>query len=83
MKFKRPCLAYGKPEEFLFFVRNFNMTLNASGTLAANAELRYLHHLLHGEALRQFDNLCDQLGSMTVAHFSQIILGLGKYFFFI
>ena len=29
----------GKPEEFLLFVRNFSMTLEASGTLAAGANI--------------------------------------------
>ena len=32
-EFKMPLFENGKPEEFLLFVRNFNMTLPASGTL--------------------------------------------------
>ena len=32
----------GKPEDFLLFVRNLKMTIDASGTLTANAKLPYL-----------------------------------------
>ena len=56
------------------------MTLNASGALTYNAKLQYLRTLLRGEALRQFDNLCSQVGIMAMAHFNQVIIGLGTYF---
>ena len=54
--------------------------LNASGALTYNAKLQYLRTLLRGEALRQFDNLCSQVGIMAMAHFNQVIIGLGTYF---
>ena len=38
----------GEPEEFLLFVRNFNMTLEASGMLVAIANIQHLCTLLHG-----------------------------------
>ena len=44
-------------EEFLLFVQNFNMTIAASGTLPTGAEIQYLHTLVFGEALHQFDSL--------------------------
>ena len=44
----------GEPEEFLLFVRNFNMTFSASGTLEMSSKYQYLRTLVHGEALRQF-----------------------------
>ena len=45
----------GEQEEFLLFVRNFNMTLAALGTLEAGTKYQYLHTLVRGEALRKFD----------------------------
>ena len=41
----------GDPEEF-FFVRNFNMTLAATGTLENGAKIQYLCTLVRGEVLR-------------------------------
>ena len=51
----------GEPEEFLLFVRNFNMTLAASGTLAKSAQVNYSRTLVHGEVLRQFYLLSDDV----------------------
>ena len=45
----------GDPEEF--FLRNFNMTLAASGMLEAGANVRCLCTLVCEEVLRQFDLL--------------------------
>ena len=36
------------PEELFLFIRNFNMTLEASGMLAGNAKIQYLRTLVHG-----------------------------------
>ena len=47
----------GEPEEFLLFVRNFNMNLAASGTLEAGAKIQYLRTLFCGEALGKSDVL--------------------------
>ena len=38
-------------------MQNFNMTLAVSGTLVTGAKIQYLHTLVRGEALRQFDSL--------------------------
>ena len=40
-----------RPEEFLLFVSNFNMTLAASGTLESGTKIQYLRMIVHGEAL--------------------------------
>ena len=53
----------GDPEEFLLFVRNFNMTIVASGTQEAGAKSQYLRNIVHIEALRQFDSLCADVKS--------------------
>ena len=62
-------------------MRNFKIVLDTSGTLAENVKLQYLHTLICVEALRQFDNLCAQVVSITIVHLNQVILGLGTYFF--
>ena len=51
----------GDLEEFLFFVCNFNMTLAASGMLKADAKFQYLCTIVHGEALRRFGSLSDDV----------------------
>ena len=67
----------GEPEEFLLFVRNFQMTLEASGTLAAGANIQYLCTLVRGKALCQLDIFSVEVVSMTTEHLNLIILGLG------
>ena len=47
----------GKQEEFLLFMRNFNMNLAASGTMEKGTKIKYLRKLVRGELLRQFDSL--------------------------
>ena len=47
----------GKTEEFLLFVRNFNMTLEASGNMYPAGNDQYPRTLVSGEALRQFESL--------------------------
>ena len=42
-----------KPEEFLFFIRNFWMTLEDLGTLAYSANIQYICTMLCGELLHQ------------------------------
>ena len=39
----------GNMEEFLLFVSNFNMNIEASGTLVTGANIQYLHMLVGGE----------------------------------
>ena len=48
---------YGKQEEFLLFIHNLNMTIAETGTLDIDAKIQYLHIIVGGEALRQFDLL--------------------------
>ena len=70
----------GDPEELLLFVRNFNMTLKASGKISFNTKLQCLRTLLHVYSLRKFNILCVQVGGITMSNLNQIILGLGTYF---
>ena len=63
-----------KPERFFLFMRNFKMTIDASGMLTANSKLRYLRTILCVEALHQFDTLCAQVGSTTLSNLNRVIL---------
>ena len=53
-EFKIDLFDKGDLEELLLLVRNFNMTLAASGTLETGAKVQYICTLVRGEALRQF-----------------------------
>ena len=70
----------GEPKKFFLLVQHFKMTIEASGTLIVNAKLQYLHRLLRGETLRQFDTVCFQVGILTPTYLNRVILGLGAYF---
>ena len=65
----------GDPEEFLLFVRSFNMTLTVLGTLEAVAKVQYLCALVRGEALCQFVSLSDYVESTTPLTVEYIIRG--------
>ena len=56
-EFKKYLFDHGYPEEFLLFVRNFNMNLTATGTLDIDVNIQYMCTLFRGEALRQIDLL--------------------------
>ena len=45
----------------LLFVRNFNMTLAATGTLDMGAKIQYLRTLVYCKALRQFDSFYSDM----------------------
>ena len=67
--------------EDLLFVRNFNMTLKASGTLQSGANIQYLCMIFFGGALCKCDMLSSDSESSTPLTLEAIILGLGMYFF--
>ena len=62
-----------EPEEFLLFIQNFQMTLKASGTLAAGANIQYICTLVHGEELRQLDTFAVEVVFTTTEHLNPII----------
>ena len=53
----------GELEEFLLFVRNFNMTLAATWTLETSADIQHPPHLVQGAALCKFFSLSDYMDS--------------------
>ena len=79
-EFKMYLFENGDLEEFFLFVRNFNMTLAASGALEADAEFQYLRTLVRGGALRQFESLSDNVESTKILDVDYIIRGLAQYF---
>ena len=44
----------GEPEEFLFFMHNFNINIAATGTLETGMKIQFLNILFCGDALHQF-----------------------------
>ena len=70
----------GEKEEFLLFVRNFNMTLAASGTLETVANIQNLRTLVFSEALCQFDSFSAEVKSTDTLDVEYIIKGLAFYF---
>ena len=51
----------GKMDEFLLLVRNFNMTCEASVMIKTSVKVPFLCKIFHGEVLRQFDTMCDDV----------------------
>ena len=70
----------GELENFLLFVRNFNMTLAASWTLEEGAKYQYLCNIVRVEALRQFDSLSADVEGTETLNVDEIIKGLAQYF---
>ena len=62
------------------FVCNLKMTLDMSGMLEAGAKYQYLRTLAHGETLRQFDSLYDDVESSETLNVNYIIRRLARYF---
>ena len=75
-EFKMSFFDNGKPEEFLLFVCNFNMTLAVSEMLELGAKYQYLSNIFRREALRQFDSLSSDIKSIQTLNFEDIIKGL-------
>ena len=78
-QFKMSLFENFDPEEFLLFVRNFNMILAASGTLEAGVKYKYLHTIVRGEEWHQFDLLSAEVEVIETLNIDYIITGLAKY----
>ena len=65
-EFKTALFDNSETEDILYFNSNFNMTIEASGTLNSGAEIQYLLMLLLGESLCQFDTFYVEVGSDTL-----------------
>ena len=71
---------HGKPEEFLLFICNFNMTLLATGTLDMDAKMPYSRTIFYRQLLRQFDLLSDDVKNIETLNVDYYIKGLVFYF---
>ena len=80
-KFKISLFDNDKPEEFLLFVHNFNMTITASRNLEAGAKVQYLRTVVRGAALRQFNFFSAVIESTQILNVEDIIKGLAHYLF--
>ena len=80
-EFKISLFDNGNSWESLLFVQNFNIMLEAAGTLGSNSKIQYFRTLLRGELLTKFNTLCLKIGMMIVTHLNQVILGLVMYYF--
>ena len=79
-EFKRALFDNSDLEEFLLFIRNFNMTLEVSGTLLDGAKIQYLHTVVCREALLQLDTFSAEAGSTNPEYLMSIIICLDTYF---
>ena len=80
-EFRMALFDNGDPDEFLLFIRNFNMTPEETGTIGYCAKVQYLCTQVRGEVLHQFDALSNEVEGATPTTLENIILGLGTYFF--
>ena len=65
----------------MLFVSNFNINLQALGTLVSGAKMQYLSMLVRVEGLHQLDTLSAEVVSTNSEILKSIILGLGTYFY--
>ena len=80
-EFKISLFDNGDMEMFFFFISNFQMTLEDSGTLVAGTNIQYICMLVHGEALHQIYMFSAEVVSTTSENRKSVILGLGTYIF--
>ena len=79
-EFKMSLFEHGHPEEFLLFMKNFNMTLTSTGTLNMDSEINNLCTLVRGEVLHQFDLLYADVENTETLNVDYYIRGLSFYF---
>ena len=80
-EFKSAIFNNGKTEEFLLFIRNFQMTLETARAIAAGSKIRYIGMLVCDETPHQLGTLSVEVVSTTSENLKPIILYLGTYFF--
>ena len=62
----------GKPEDLFTTMKNFKTEICRTGTTTATIRINYLHIMLCGEGLREFDELASQVTGTTNAHMNFI-----------
>ena len=79
-EFKMALIDNIQTEEFLLFQKNYKIILEALGAIMAGETIQYIRTLLRGEALHQFETLCDQVVNTNTTLLNQILFVLGAYF---
>ena len=67
-----------KPEEFIKLMRNFKIAIDGTGRNSPSGRVKYLHTMLRGASLREYDELSLQL-NITNNHLKHITGGLPEY----
>ena len=70
----------GKPEEFLQNMKDFKTSTDGTGTTSATRKIKFLHTMLHGEALREFNITTSKLCNTTNGNLKLIKEVLLSYF---
>ena len=66
-QFRMSLFDHVKPEEFLLFVRNFQTTLTATGTLVVEVKVQCLCTIVCGEAVHQFDVMYSDVENLDIS----------------
>ena len=77
---KDPTFENDKPEEFLYIMKDSKTATDRTGTTFTTRKIQFLHTILRGESLREFDVLERQVGSKTNGNLKLIKEGLLGYF---
>ena len=70
----------GQPEELLTLIKNFIITIYGTGIMPPSEIINYLRTILHGEALRKFDELTSQNNASINSQLNHIKEGLLGFF---
>ena len=73
----------GQPEELISLLRNFKIAIDGTGTTNPSGWINYLHTMLRGQTLKEFEELHSQYCGATNNHLKLIQEGLLEYFFLI
>ena len=68
-----------QPEEFLGLLNNSRIEINGTGTTSVSGTIKYIRTMLHGESLREFDELASQNNGMASYHLKHITDSLLGY----
>ena len=80
-KLKMATFDNGQPEKFLVLTRNSNIEINGTGTITVAGQINYLHMMLPGDYLWEFDKLASHNNLTMNSHLKHIQEGLLWYFY--
>ena len=67
-----PTFKDGQPEEFLALIKNFSIENDGTGMASPPGQIKHLHMMLRGDALREFDEQASKNHGTTNAHLNNI-----------